>query len=70
MGGRGSQRLRSFGLENWMEGLTDTEARSRFLINVVPKAKQRSCSEKKLARMLRQLSIVCVQVKKYSAAKY
>lgn len=53
-----------------MEGLTDTEARSRFLINVVPKAKQRSCSEKKLARMLRQLSIVCVQVKKYSAAKY
>lgn len=53
----------------WTEGLTDTEARSKVLITVVPEVKLQSCSEKKLARMLRQLSIVCVQVKKYSVTK-
>lgn len=53
----------------WTEGLTDNEARSKVLINVIPEVKQRSCSEKKLARMLRQLSIVCVQVKNYSVTK-
>lgn len=53
----------------WTEGLTDTEARSKVLITVIPEVKQQSCSEKKLARMLRQLSFVCVQVKKYSVTK-
>lgn len=59
--------LRRWG--KWTEGLTDTEARSKVLITVIPEVKQQSCSEKKLARMLRQLSIVCVQVKKYSVTK-
>lgn len=53
-----------------MEGLTGTEARSKFLENVIPEVKYRSCSEKKLAKMLRQLSIVYVQVKRYSVTKH